>query len=447
MIVLIISIIFFIILWTIISEQSQAEKRERFLRENIDDMEGHRFELWCAALLESYGFTGVQVTRGSGDQGVDVLAQKDGHRYAIQCKRYNSSLGNKPVQEVFTGMQLYHCDIGVVMTNSYFTAGAKTAASATGVLLWDRTVIAKMFEEVNKASETKRQKRESERQADNKTAQQSQTDEKHKGSPLVWIVVIVASIGIVGSSILIMQTKFDTVSEKQTAADETTRGIESTSIEKLLNKSPIPTLERFGFDMTRDEVGEIAQRLNIPLEYSEDNVGNYYIRNIVAAPNYPVRNAKWDVCAYDFGFPDSFQYLNHDIDMLSLYYVYDPVDGQVKRESGNAKLYAIKLLILTEMPGDIFQSMRAELEAAFGQCSWQGTDPSQMFGNDGVEENTQERQYCVWKPKKPDMLVALSGNASLNNGSVNEIEVSVINNKANTLIKRIIEEVKDDSAA
>ena len=107
---------------------------------NIDLMEGHDFEHWCASLLRKIGFTNVEVTRGSGDQGVDVFAVKDGIRYAVQCKCYSSDLGNKPVQEVNAGktMPQYRCQIGVVMTNRYFTQGAKELADATGTLLWDR---------------------------------------------------------------------------------------------------------------------------------------------------------------------------------------------------------------------------------------------------------------------------------------------------------------------
>lgn len=105
---------------------------------DIDFMEGHDFEYWCAGLLRHIGFQGVTVTQGSGDQGVDILAQKDGIRYAIQCKRYSSNLGNTPVQEVHAGKMMYNCQIGAVMTNLHFTDGAKQLAAATGVLLWDR---------------------------------------------------------------------------------------------------------------------------------------------------------------------------------------------------------------------------------------------------------------------------------------------------------------------
>lgn len=108
----------------------------------LDNMEGHDFEYWCASFLEKQGYHDIQVTPGSGDQGVDVLAEKDGIRYAIQCKCYSSDLGNTPIQEVHSGKEYYHCQIGVVMTNRHFTQGAKNLAAATGTLLWDRDWIA-----------------------------------------------------------------------------------------------------------------------------------------------------------------------------------------------------------------------------------------------------------------------------------------------------------------
>ena len=77
---------------------------------------------------------------------VDILAKKAGIKYAIQCKCYATDLGNKPVQEVNTGKTIYHCHVGAVMTNRYFTEGAKQAADATGVLLWNRDDVKKMAE-------------------------------------------------------------------------------------------------------------------------------------------------------------------------------------------------------------------------------------------------------------------------------------------------------------
>lgn len=105
---------------------------------SFDNMEGHDFEYFCSELLKKNGFYNVEVTQGSGDHGIDILAEKDGITYAIQCKCYSSNIGNSAVQQAHTGKSLYHKDIAVVMTNRYFTAQAIEEAKELGVKLWDR---------------------------------------------------------------------------------------------------------------------------------------------------------------------------------------------------------------------------------------------------------------------------------------------------------------------
>ncbi len=91
-------------------------------------MEGHEFEYFCADLLEKRGFEEVEVTKGSGDYGVDILAEKDGVTYAIQCKRYDGPVGVKAVQEAYAGRDYYDRMVGAVLTNQYFTTPAVEAA-------------------------------------------------------------------------------------------------------------------------------------------------------------------------------------------------------------------------------------------------------------------------------------------------------------------------------
>ena len=105
---------------------------------DYDSMDGHQFEYFCADVLKKNGFINVEVTQGSGDHGIDVLAEKEGITYAIQCKCYSSNIGNAAVQQAHTGKSLYHKDIAVVMTNRYFTSQATEEANSLGVKLWNR---------------------------------------------------------------------------------------------------------------------------------------------------------------------------------------------------------------------------------------------------------------------------------------------------------------------
>lgn len=125
------------------STSAEVEKETHI---NYDLMEGHEFEYFCADLLRKNGFHDVEVTRGSGDQGIDVIAYKDGMKYGVQCKCYGSDIGNKAVQEAFSGKTFYDCHVAAVLTNRYFTKSAKELSNMNKVLLWDRDVLNKFIE-------------------------------------------------------------------------------------------------------------------------------------------------------------------------------------------------------------------------------------------------------------------------------------------------------------
>lgn len=118
--------------------RSMSDDKCQHIAKNFDDMDGHQFEYYCAELLKNNSFKNVEVTQGSGDHGIDILADKEGITYAIQCKCYSFDIGNAAVQQAYTGKGFYHKDIAVVLTNRYFTPQAKEEAQALGVKLWDR---------------------------------------------------------------------------------------------------------------------------------------------------------------------------------------------------------------------------------------------------------------------------------------------------------------------
>jgi HJR/Mrr/RecB family endonuclease len=118
--------------------------------EYVDEISGLEFEEYIKDLLERLGYKNVTKTPASGDFGVDVIAEKDNVKYAIQCKNYQGQLSNKCVQEAFSGKQHYNCHVGVVVTNSYFSHHAIEQAKSTGVLLWDRDKLISMINKLKK---------------------------------------------------------------------------------------------------------------------------------------------------------------------------------------------------------------------------------------------------------------------------------------------------------
>lgn len=130
-----------------IEKETLIHDRVSLYNNKYDYMDGHDFEHFCADLLRKNGFDSVGVTQGSGDHGIDILAEKDGITYAIQCKCYSSNIGNSAVQQAHTGKSLYHKDIAVVLTNRYFTPQAIEEAKTLGVKLWDRDKLNKLIRE------------------------------------------------------------------------------------------------------------------------------------------------------------------------------------------------------------------------------------------------------------------------------------------------------------
>lgn len=143
-IIIIISVIAMLLLGTACILHIKNKKK---FTKDYDLMEGRDFEFFCADLLQKRGFLDVEVTKGSGDNGVDILAEKDGVSYAIQCKRYDEPVGVKAVQEAYAGRDYYDRMVGVVMANQYFTKNAVEMARKLKILLWDRGYLEEMLEE------------------------------------------------------------------------------------------------------------------------------------------------------------------------------------------------------------------------------------------------------------------------------------------------------------
>jgi restriction system protein len=113
--------------------------------DQVDAMAGEEFEHFCGYLLKRNGYKHIKVTQASGDQGIDIIAEKNGKTCGFQCKRYTGFVGNKAVQEVWTGHNFYKLDEAVVLTNSEFSDSAIELAESLGVRLVDRPRLKRMM--------------------------------------------------------------------------------------------------------------------------------------------------------------------------------------------------------------------------------------------------------------------------------------------------------------
>lgn len=99
-----------------------------------DLLSGREYEVYCKRILEAAGWS-VVLTPGSGDQGADIIAEKNDRRVVIQCKFYNGSVGNRAVQEAYAAAGFQDAHYAVVTTNSIFTKSARQLAHKNNVVL------------------------------------------------------------------------------------------------------------------------------------------------------------------------------------------------------------------------------------------------------------------------------------------------------------------------
>ena len=115
--------------------------------DDIDMMTGAEFEDFICVLYKKMGYN-AYVTKTSGDQGLDVIAERNGKRIGVQAKCYAGAVGNSAIQEAVAGKNYYNCDRVVVVTNSSFTKSAIDLASANNVVLWNRDILKEKINEL-----------------------------------------------------------------------------------------------------------------------------------------------------------------------------------------------------------------------------------------------------------------------------------------------------------
>lgn len=110
--------------------------QQQNLREMLHTLPPYQFEHLVRDLLEAIGYEDVQVTKQSGDKGVDVIATVQFGittiTEVVQVKRQRTSI-TRPVLDQLRGALPYHKAIrGTIVTLSSFTQGCKDVALYPG---------------------------------------------------------------------------------------------------------------------------------------------------------------------------------------------------------------------------------------------------------------------------------------------------------------------------
>lgn len=101
---------------------------------DVESLDPIQFERHCSDILASYGWES-RTTKGSGDQGIDIIATYNGVKAVFQCKKYSQPVGNAAVQEIISGKVFEQAHIAAVVSNAAYTPSARQLASTAGVHL------------------------------------------------------------------------------------------------------------------------------------------------------------------------------------------------------------------------------------------------------------------------------------------------------------------------
>jgi len=118
-----------------VESYSEVESVDSSNEDTTDDItDGYQYELVTKEMFALLDWETL-VTPKSGDQGADLIIEKYGLKFVVQCKFYNNPVGNKAVQEVIAAKGFYDAWGAIVVTNSDYTKSARQLAESHGVIL------------------------------------------------------------------------------------------------------------------------------------------------------------------------------------------------------------------------------------------------------------------------------------------------------------------------
>lgn len=104
-------------------------------------MSGGDFEDLIASLCRRDGCSDVRRVGGTGDNGVDVLAQfPDGRHMLVQCKRYaaHRAIPERDIRDLAGARGYFGANLALFVTTSRLPAPAQKFATAAGIIALHR---------------------------------------------------------------------------------------------------------------------------------------------------------------------------------------------------------------------------------------------------------------------------------------------------------------------
>lgn len=124
-------------------EASELERKVvQVMPEYWNNLKGVKLEVAILKLMTDLGYL-TNLTKGSGDGGIDVIACKDNKTLLIQCKGWAKPVGS-PVIRDMAGVASAHNGKGIVVSPNGFSKEAMLFGKKSGVELWDSNKLSQL---------------------------------------------------------------------------------------------------------------------------------------------------------------------------------------------------------------------------------------------------------------------------------------------------------------
>lgn len=129
-----------------IKEQENRKKTMEQKVEQLYQLTPREFEEWTESLFKSLGFQNVVLTPQSGDKGLDLIAEKDGNKIAVQCKKFKGVVGSPVIQAFAGALQTAEIDKGYFITTGSYSVDAEKMAQDLPIELYDKNTLGDLIE-------------------------------------------------------------------------------------------------------------------------------------------------------------------------------------------------------------------------------------------------------------------------------------------------------------
>jgi len=144
--------------WGTPEQVEKWKEIEYGINNNFMNISHFEFEGFIAQLFRKMGYQ-TEVTRKTGDYGIDVIAKDKNDTIAVQVKQFKhgNNVSNLIVQQVLGAMWKVKANKAIIITTSDFTIQAKVQAREAPIELWNlqtlKSTVRKYFIESDKTKQ------------------------------------------------------------------------------------------------------------------------------------------------------------------------------------------------------------------------------------------------------------------------------------------------------